>query len=122
MAKFDLTDEQRVALFLAIRMTNPAIELHRSFTFHREIEEGCFQFWGAVGVNRSRDTWVRACRRAKAAGMLGRVTEKRVPGSSYLRFHFDADLEDILVAVGPGYRLIPHGAKKARSGESGARQ
>ena len=104
-----MTDEQRVVLFLALRMSNPEVDLPQAFTYHREIEGGCFDTWSGVGIHRSRATWVRACRRAKKEGMLGRVTSARVPGNNYSRHTFDASLDDLLMNVGPAYQMIQHG-------------
>lgn len=113
---FDLSDEQRVALFLAIRLSNPELKNPRCVTY-MDIEDSCSKFWKAVGVYRTTETWGRAFRRAKGHGMLGRVEEKRVKGKPYNSFTFDGDLEDILVSVGPGYQMIPHGRRsRARGG------
>ena len=78
----DLTDEQRVALWLAIRMTNPTAKSPRTVTYG-QIEDGCSKFWRAVGVARFGETWSRAFRRAKRAGMLGYVED----GGAFLPIH-----------------------------------
>ena len=123
MEPIELTDEQRVVIFLALRMTNPRLSLEkaRSFMYHVEIEEGCFAFWSAVGVKRSRDTWIRACRRAMGVsvpsppgmvckrGMLGNVVGVRVKGQNYYRFNFDRGPDELLRAAGQDYVQIAHG-------------
>jgi len=107
----ELSDEKRVALFLALRFSTDTPSPNK-FIYHRDIEEDCFTFWQAAGCPRSRDTWVRACRRAKSAGLLGIVTSEQAPGRRYEVFTFYATPEAILHKIGAGFPGIAHGGRR----------
>lgn len=103
-----LTDEQRVVLWLALRMSNRELD-HPNRVTYTDIHRQCGKTWEGAGVWRDAETWGRAFRRAKREGMLGTVKQIRIPGKRYEAFEFSADVDDLLVAVGPGYTQISHG-------------
>lgn len=103
-----MSDEARVVYFLATRMLDrdPAT---RVYTIHQTIHRDCLKFWEACGVFRSAGTWERALRRAKGAGMLGAVEEKRVPRKHYLQYTIKGEVDHLFRAAGVDYEPIAHG-------------
>lgn len=101
-----MTDEQRVALWVANRKS-----LGWRFTRVFDVEVTCLAFWAHKGIRRQSSTWLRAFWRARAAGMLGPVEKPERVGGRY-RYRITGTVRDIRRAAGAEYKPIPHGKRK----------
>lgn len=112
--QYRMQDEQRVVIWLALR------DMHRDPSARglvrvADVEEECWAFWSGAGVYRSKDTWVRAFRRAKNCPerLLGKVRESKEKGARWSWYRYSKNPDELLAGIGPVFQGIAHGKRKS---------